>query len=266
MEANYYMYKDNIMNSWWADIYDQFVTETDDIEFLLSVIGSDARNVLEVCCGSGRILVPLAKAGHNVTGFDADEAMLSKIPAKAKGLNNIRYFRADAVYSDWGSGYDIVVLAGNILINIESDMDYRQAQQLFFKKAAESLKTGGYVYLDFSLMAKPEQFFGQSKERVIFEGTDSKGNYGKYIISGGTYDKNTQIDKCIKRTELVTKDDVKIIEEKESIKHIPTLINVHEWLAAAGFVVKAEYGDYSGKPISEDTCRAIIFAEKTGIK
>ena len=87
------------------------------------------------------------------------------------------------------------MLAANILINIVSGMDYKIAQQLFIKKAADSLKIGGYVYLDFNLFAKPEQFFGQRRERIIFEGIDNNGVYGKYIGLGGTFDTDTQICK-----------------------------------------------------------------------
>ena len=52
-----------IISKWVADMYDQKVTETNDVEFLLSVVGQTPKRILEVCCGSGRILVPLAKAG-----------------------------------------------------------------------------------------------------------------------------------------------------------------------------------------------------------
>ncbi len=49
-----------------------------------------------------------------------DEAMLSKIPAKAEGIDNITWRVADAIRDDWGKGYDVVVIAGNLLMNIVS--------------------------------------------------------------------------------------------------------------------------------------------------
>jgi SAM-dependent methyltransferase len=139
-----------IISKWVADIYDQKVTETDDVEFLLSLIGKQPKKILEVCCGSGRILVPLAHAGHTVVGIDADTFMLDKIPAKANGLKNIEWYKADAVHDDWGSGFDVVVLAGNIMYNITSDMEYKKAQELFIQKAASALVTGGYIYIAYS--------------------------------------------------------------------------------------------------------------------
>ena len=36
-----------IISKWVADIYDQKVTETEDVEFLLSVIGKEPKRILE---------------------------------------------------------------------------------------------------------------------------------------------------------------------------------------------------------------------------
>ena len=161
-----------IKSHWYAYLYDKQENQTYDVELMLQILGDKPKEILEVCCGGGRILVPLAKAGHNVVGFDMDEDMMSQIPRKITGLSNIKFYRADAIHSDWGSDYDVVVLAGNIMINIETDMDYKEAQKLFIKKAADALKVGGYIYLDFDLHAHPEKIFNSIRERVHFEGTD----------------------------------------------------------------------------------------------
>lgn len=53
-----------IYDKWFADLYELEETETEDVLLLLSLLGSKPLKVLEPACGSGRILVPLAKAGH----------------------------------------------------------------------------------------------------------------------------------------------------------------------------------------------------------
>lgn len=56
----------------------------------------------------------------------------------------------DAVANDdWGGDFDVVVLAGNILYNIVSDMDYAKAQEFLIQKAASSLVPGGYVFIEY---------------------------------------------------------------------------------------------------------------------
>jgi len=126
-----------IKKHWNAYIYNQQENQTDDVEFILSIIGTEPKNILEVCCGGGRILVPLAMAGHHVNGFDIDEEMMAFIPVKIGKLKNVHFRKADAVTDEWGQGYDVVILAGNILLNIETERDNKEAQQAFIKKAVE---------------------------------------------------------------------------------------------------------------------------------
>lgn len=251
-----------IKNHWYAYIYDQQEDQTDDIECMLSVIGSESVKILEVCCGTGRILVPLARAGYDVTGFDMDEDMMSMIPSKAVNVPNLRFYKADAVTDDWGSGYDVVVLAGNIMINIVTSGDYMEAQQLFIRKAAGALKSGGYAYLCFDLRAHPEKVFNSIGEQVYFEGVDDAGVYGRYIGCGGTFNRETRMTTGKRRTEITLPNGEKHIFENPSVKHIPTLEQVHGWLCDAGFTVEQEYGSFSRDPISEATHRAVIYAKK----
>ena len=88
--------KKDIISKWDAEMYDREETETYDVEFALSLIGNSPKRVLEIACGSGRFLVPFAKAGHDITGLDLDEHMLDRISAKADGLPNIHWKRSDA--------------------------------------------------------------------------------------------------------------------------------------------------------------------------
>lgn len=252
-----------IKNHWYAYIYDQQENQTYDVELMLEIFGKEPKKILEVCCGGGRILVPLAKAGHEACGIDMDEDMMSMIPAKTAGMKNIRYRKADALTDDWGKDYDIIVQAGNIMINIETAGDYKQAQQTFIRKAAEALKHCGYLYLDFDLSAYPERVFNSTGERVHFEGYDDTGVYGKYIGCGGTFDSITQMTDGKSRTELTLPNGETHIFEKKSAKHIPTLSQVHEWLDNLGFVIEQEYGDYERNSIGETTHRAIIYAKKS---
>ncbi|MDR1540099.1 MAG: hypothetical protein LBU32_19285 [Clostridiales bacterium] len=50
-----------------------------------------------------------------------------------KDIPNINCYQADAINANWGTGYDVVVMAGNILINIETELDYAEAQQAFIR-------------------------------------------------------------------------------------------------------------------------------------
>ena len=256
----------DVISKWVADIYDQKVTETDDIDFLLSAIGKQPKKILEVCCGSGRILVPLAKAGHTVVGIDADAFMLDKIQVKAIGLENIKWHKADAVHDDWGAGFDVVVLAGNILYNIISDIEYKKAQETLIQKAASALVPGGYIYIAYSpggyKLTQPTQSQVYDDRWVVWEGTDNDGNYGKMMLLGGSYDAKTRLSKFVRRFELTLVNGEQIVQDIDSEKHFASLEHLRDWLRTSGFVIELECEDFDKNPITEDSCEVIIYARK----
>ena len=51
---------------------------TDDIRFILDLAATVAGPVLEIGCGSGRLLMPLARAGFDVVGVDTSSEMLAR--------------------------------------------------------------------------------------------------------------------------------------------------------------------------------------------
>lgn len=258
-----------IAKHWYADVYEQFENQTDDVEFLLKVLNENTdkpQNILEVACGGGRICVPLAQAGHTVTGFDADEHMLLRCYRRMKGLNNIRCFTADATTADWGAEYDVVVLAGNVLINIESEMDYKEAQRAFIKNAAAALRQGGHLYLDFQLLFDDARVFNGLKERSYFKGTDDMGTHGRTVSYGSVYDPVTQLCSGVSHWELTTNGGEDFTVITNWYKHIPKQAQVYDWLTEAGLTIEKAYKNFSSEPLPEpidkSTFRATIWACK----
>lgn len=273
------MDREFIARHWYAAAYEQFETQTHDVEFLLKVLAERAepQRVLEVACGGGRICVPLAKAGHKVTGFDKDQQALLRCYRKMQGIPNIACYRADALLEDWGEGFDVVVMAGNLLINIETEMDYAQAQRLFLQKAAAALRPGGHLFLDYDQHsdASAVEFFnhlrpeggGHSGEVRAVWRADELGTRGRFLNYGGVYDPVTRICIWASHRELLTNNGETIIESTIGHKHIPALAEVFGWLADAGLVVEKTWKDYTDAPLDEQEkgfARATIWALKPG--
>ena len=257
--------EEKIIAAWNAEMYEKYETETDDVDFLLSVIGSKPVRVLEAACGGGRILVPLAQAGHAVTGFDIDDCLLEKIGAKAEGLDNIVWYKADAVEDAWGIGFDVVVLAGNILFNIMSETDYAQAQQQMIRRAAGALAPGGHIYIDYQFSMHPGLLFRSSGEMVIWEGSDSEGNSGRMFLTEQSFEESTGMLSFVRNFDLTLKDGRRLERKIPSKKHYIQLEQLHDWLDSVGFAIEKEYGDYAGNPIGETTGRAILWAVKKSV-
>ena len=252
------------MDNWYAEVYDQCVSETDDIDCLLRTLGPKPLRVLEATCGTGRILVPLAKAGHDAVGFDMNEAMLARIGTKAEGMSNIAWSLKDALEEPWGEGFDVVVLAGNVMFNIETQGGYMEAQRLFLRRAFDALRPGGHAYLDFDCHPHPARSMGPTKhDRVVFEGTDSAGTYGTYaLLAGGGYDRHTKITFGGRRIQVVTVDGRSIAREWESRKRVIDLKEMLGWLEETGFTVEQVLGDHQGNPVQRKPNHAVIWAGK----
>jgi len=264
-----------IAQHWYAYAYEQLETQTNDVEFLLKILRENTdgtpQTILEAACGGGRISVPLAQAGHKVIGFDADEFMLLRCYRRIKDIPNITCYRADALSADWGNGFDVVVMAGNILINIETETNYAEAQQTFIRKAAAALRPSGHLFLDYDQHsdASAVKFFNRLGEsgRLGFDAeyADELGTIGKFKNYGGVYDPVTRICTWASHRELLTNNGERIVESTAGYKHIPTLKQVYGWLADAGFTIEKTYSNYTEEPLDEqhkDNVRATIWAKK----
>lgn len=254
--------EEKIISKWLADMYDNNIIETNDVDFALEIIGAIPKKVLEIACGSGRILISLAKAGHSALGLDFDEHMLNKIKEKSMNLNNIAYKKLDVIADEWDENFDVVMLAANFLFNIVSDESYEKSQELLIEKSAKALMQGGHIYIDYAYTLQPEKWFDCSEERIIFEGVDNNGNYGKMSLSSSTFDKGNGMNCFTRKYELTLKDGAKVLQEIKSQKHFLTLEQVSLWLEKYGFIIENVYGDYAKNQVSETTTRAIIWAKK----
>jgi len=261
-----------------------------DIEFLLSVIGKEPKNIMEVCCGTGRIFIPLAKAGHNMTGFDCDFRMLERLHEKAKGFANVKYYYAEALKTEWEKDFDIVLVAFNVLQNIEvtsfedsndTTMEaygYKKAQELFIRKAFESLKRGGYFYLAFELwneafakeifIKEPDADYFVDPENIDMSDAEANefGVRSKSIGSGSAYDPETRMARYGTRDiNIYPPNGEKHISDWKWCKRLLTLDEVRGWIQSSGLVIEQEWGGYNGEPLidnSEQNISAVFWARK----
>ena len=70
-------------------------------------------SVLDAGCGTGRVARELARRGIDVVGIDIDEDMLATARRKAPQLT---WLCADLATIDLGRTFDVILLAGNVMI------------------------------------------------------------------------------------------------------------------------------------------------------
>lgn len=117
----------------------------DDIELYLELADIGEGPILELGCGSGRVLIPLAEEGHDVVGIDASEPMLDRARG-AMGDLAIPLIHGDMSDPASVPGGPF----GTILVSINSIMHLSNStvQREMLASARSTLKPGGRLIID----------------------------------------------------------------------------------------------------------------------
>src|SRR4051812_24989287 len=95
-------------------LYDRLVPPGPCEQFYGQVASQTGGPVLELACGTGRLTVPLAQAGHECVGLDASENMLGHARQKALAAGvPVELIRADMTDFDMGRRFGLIVLSCN---------------------------------------------------------------------------------------------------------------------------------------------------------
>ena len=115
--------------------------EADLVETLLREKGRT--RVLDAGCGTGRVAIELARRGFSVVGVDADAPMLAAARAKAPEL---AWLQADLADLQGGPNdeFDLIVLAGNVMIFVSPGTEGRVLEQLTALLAPGGLLVAGF--------------------------------------------------------------------------------------------------------------------------
>lgn len=92
----------------------------DDVELYLALTGRRSHSLLELGCGTGRIAIPLAEAGHDVVGVDNDARMLDRVRSRWESVEKpdggqLELVEADLTTVHLDRRFDFVILGLNTL-------------------------------------------------------------------------------------------------------------------------------------------------------
>jgi SAM-dependent methyltransferase len=116
--------------------------------------------ILELAIGTGRIALPLARAGHRISGIDASPEMVARLRAKPGGAG-IPVTIGDFAEVGVPGPFDHVFLVFNTLFNLTS----QEAQVRCFRNVARRLVDGG-TFLVETFVPDPAGFPGGARLRT----------------------------------------------------------------------------------------------------
>ncbi len=99
---------------------------TEDIDFILDLARQSNGPILELGCGSGRLLLPLARAGFTVTGVDNSTTMLARARAALQQeplavQNRVTLLQADMTQMELANGrFALTIIPYNTFMHLDS--------------------------------------------------------------------------------------------------------------------------------------------------
>jgi SAM-dependent methyltransferase len=250
-----------------AELYDLIESGTQDVDFIRRLSGGRGPlRILEPFCGTGRVILPLAQDGHQVTGLDQSPVMLERARRKLKALppavqERVTLVEMDAVGERWPAGeFDLVILGGNGLYELATAGE----QELCIAAAGACLKPGGHLYLDSDHMEGDLDYDWRQDGIVqgVLSGVTQDGVGVKNTLETIWFDGPARLVRLRRRTIIYRPDGT--VSECEYIqqKHPVSRAEVQAWLTGHGFDVRGLYGDRQGGVYTETSARMIFWAEK----
>jgi SAM-dependent methyltransferase len=128
----------------WADYYDLIHTGTEgDAEFYVGQAVKRGGATLELGCGTGRIAIPMAMSGVDVTGLDNSKAMLDicrqKIDALGRLPGSLSLVEMDMTNFELGRQFDLIVMPYRAFMHLLTPDDQRSC----LKTVRRHLKADG---------------------------------------------------------------------------------------------------------------------------
>ncbi|MDQ2948508.1 MAG: class I SAM-dependent methyltransferase [Acidobacteriota bacterium] len=94
--------------------------------------------VLELGCGSGRLTIPIAQTGVEISGVDLSESMLETARAKAQASSaSVTFLQGDMRHFDLPGRFSAVLIPGNSLLHLLTIEDLKQCLACVLRHLAE---------------------------------------------------------------------------------------------------------------------------------
>lgn len=166
-----------------------------EISTLSRIAAEQGGPVLDACCGTGIVTIPVAENNPDlkVVGFDISKAMLAQARLKnqQKSLNNLSFHEADAVHFDLFDldlEFKLAFMTGNSFQGFMSEKDVKQVLRNIHDHMAPKAK----LYFDTRLMENFD-FSKQTDFELASSYIDAKGRDVNYYMKRIKHDVNNNI-------------------------------------------------------------------------
>jgi SAM-dependent methyltransferase len=232
--------------------YDLLMPGPNDLQFYQRHAAKYGTPVLELGCGSGRLSIPLAAAGVDITGIDMAASMLAVARNKAghRGVA-IRFVQVDCRSFSLGRQFRLIFFANNSL----SHLLQRAEVEACLRCVRQHLAPGGRFIIDVFTPSARILARDATQQYPVGRYDDPDGGGLITVTETSRYDPATQVNHLMWHYQS---------EGKLEISRVPLKLRmfypqeIDALLSYNGFVVENKYGDYDENSYGSESPKQLI--------
>lgn len=245
-------------HAWIADLYDAYATFAGDLDFWTEEARATPGRVLELMCGTGRVSLPLLRAGVQLTSVDLSRPTLERLTRKAaaEGLAvDVRCADVSRLELD-RRAFSLAILPFGSF----SELVAPGAQEAALRAVRAHLRPGGRFVCALNVPARRRGLI-DGRERLLGTYAIPGPSPTLRLYSTSSLETGSTIVRALQRYEFVDADG-RVVEER----HLDVRYDLLEPAAFAqkatdaGFRVDAIVGDYARTAYDAATSPHAIFS------
>lgn len=250
-----------------GELYDhvKIYVSREDVPFYVDVARESGGPVLEVGCGTGRVLLPVARAGVSIVGLDRSRAMLDRCIGKiaqepAEVRERITVEAADMRSFELHREFPLVTAPFRGVQHLVQAED----QMAFLACARRHLLPKGLLVFD---------VFNPDPVRLANPASEESEDTPPTALPGNRSFRRTGRVTAIDRSAQVSSVELAYYlrdasgNEERRVHAFPMRYyfpeQIEQLLAGAGFSVQAMYGNFDRSPVAAASPEIIVVAEKS---
>lgn len=224
----------------FASVYDLFMEQVeydqwlDHIHAVWDKLGAKPKTIIDLGCGTGSILLPLAKEGLDVIGVDISPEMLAEADHKAmeEGLS-LRFACQDMTALELGEKADCILSLCDCMNYLTEDGQLEDA----FQSIAKHMKKESLFLFDMNTEYKFREVLGQN----VFGSAEEGAAY----IWENDYDKEEKINEYYVSFFIEQENGLYERVEEYHYERAYSMEEIENGLQAAGMELVEVYDGYS---------------------
>jgi SAM-dependent methyltransferase len=228
------------------------------LDFYLGLASAASGPVLDIACGTGRILIPCMQSGVDIDGLDLYAGMLNQLRQKAVALDlEPRLYQADMASFQLSRRYSLIMIPFNAFVHCLTTED----QIASLVCCREHLEPGGLLALDTFFPAATLITMPNDTRVLELESTHSETGLPVRMFDTRSFDRVKQ--------QQHSRVEIEMLDASGNIARVHRSETTIRWiyktemellLRVAGFDHWQVFGDFDERPLVNETDAMVVKA------